>query len=60
MTAIAVLKTGELLIGTGDGLVCRATQVELRAKDASSKLLSKKPGGTKSKSKVETKLKELE
>ncbi|GBM29807.1 Cilia- and flagella-associated protein 52 [Araneus ventricosus] len=59
VTAIAVLKTGELLIGTGDGVVCRATQVELRAKDAS-KLLSKKPVGTKSKSKVETKLKELE
>ncbi|XP_071034756.1 cilia- and flagella-associated protein 52 isoform X2 [Parasteatoda tepidariorum] len=63
VTAIAVLKTGELLIGTGDGIVCRCSQVECPVKD-----LTKKPHTgtvptkkTKAKQvKIEMKLKELE
>ncbi|GFS76296.1 cilia- and flagella-associated protein 52 [Trichonephila clavipes] len=60
VTAIAVLKTGELLIGTGDGVVCRATEVEFQAKDSSKKSSSNKSSGNKSKLKMETKLKELQ
>ncbi|XP_054707301.1 cilia- and flagella-associated protein 52-like [Uloborus diversus] len=60
VTAIAVLKTGELLIGTGDGIVCRATQIEIQSRDPSKKLADKHAENKKTKSKTEMRLKELE
>lgn len=62
VNAIAVLKTDELLIGTGGGMVCRASQIEVSEvqKDAPKILPSKKPSSNKKKAKVEIKLKELE
>lgn len=60
VTAIAVLKTGELLIGTGGGIVCRAIQTELMIKDPIKKLEDKTSKNKKSKAKVEMRLKETE
>ncbi|GIX99756.1 cilia- and flagella-associated protein 52, partial [Caerostris extrusa] len=60
VTAIAILKTGELLIGTGDGIICRAAQVKQQPAKDSTKNIAKKPASIKSKIKVEIKLKDLE
>lgn len=55
-----MLKTGELLIGTGDGVVCRANQIELVLKDPVKKLEDKSSRSKKSKPKTEMRLKEAE
>lgn len=60
VTALAVLKTGELLIGTGDGIVCRATLTELVIKDPVKKLEDKSSKNKKSKPKTEMRLRETE
>lgn len=60
VTALAVLKTGELLIGTGDGVVCRANQIELVLKEPGNKLEDKSSRSKKSKPKTEMRLKETE
>ena len=59
VTALTVLKTGELLIGTGDGVVCRANQIELIVKDPVKKL-EESSMNKKSKPKTEMRLKEAE
>lgn len=55
-----MLKTGELLIGTGDGVVCRANQIELVLKEPGKKLEDKSSRSKKSKPKTEMRLKEAE
>lgn len=55
-----MLNTGELLIGTGDGVVCRANQIELIMKDPSKKMEDKSSKNKKSKLKTEMRLKEAQ
>lgn len=58
VTALKILKTGELVIGTGDGVVCRANQVQVLIKGPSLKPEGKSPKSKKSKPKTEMRLKE--